>query len=104
MSHTYTTGSWKPTAGKQDVFVAAWSGFAAWASGMPGAGTLRLARDTRDPERFVSFAAWDSIEAVRAWKSAPDFRERLARVLQHVAEFEPSELKVVATAEKEPET
>jgi hypothetical protein len=76
MSRTYTTGSWKPTAGKQDMFVAAWS----------------------------EFAAWDSIEAVRVWKSAPDFREPLARVLQHVAEFEPSELKVVATAEKEPET
>jgi heme-degrading monooxygenase HmoA len=88
----------------QDMFVAAWSEFAAWAGGTPGAGTLRLARDTRDPERFVSFAAWDSIEEVRAWKSAPDFRERVARVLQHVAEFEPSELKVVATAEKEPET
>jgi heme-degrading monooxygenase HmoA len=102
MSQTYTTGSWKPTAGKQDMFVAAWAEFAAWASGMPGAGALRLARDTRDPERFVSFAAWDSVEAVRAWKSAPDFRGRLARVLQHVAEFEPSELNVVAAAEKEP--
>jgi heme-degrading monooxygenase HmoA len=103
MPQAYTTGSWKPAAGKQDMFVAAWSEFAAWASGLPGAGTLRLARDTRDPQRFVSFAAWDSIEAVRAWKSAPDFRERLAPVLQHVAEFEPSELEVVAAAEKEPE-
>jgi heme-degrading monooxygenase HmoA len=47
---------------------------------------------------FVSFAAWESIGAVRAWKSAPEFRERLAHVLQHVDEFEPSELSVVAHA------
>jgi len=94
-----TTGRWKPNAGKEEAFVDAWAGFAAWASEMPGAGTLRLARDVRDAELFVSFGAWESVDAVRAWKSSPDFRERLARVLQHVDEFEPSELAVVATVE-----
>ena len=77
----------------------AWAGFAAWASSMPGAGTLSLTRDARDDELFLSFGAWDSIDAVRAWKSAPEFRERLAHVLQHVNEFVPSELALVATAE-----
>jgi heme-degrading monooxygenase HmoA len=95
----FTTGTWRPNVGKEDAFVDAWAGFAAWASGMPGAGTLRLARDVRDAELFVSFGMWESIDTVRAWKSAPDFRERLARVLQHVDEFEPSELALVATAE-----
>ena len=66
---------------------------------MPGAGTLRLTRDVRDAEVFLSFGAWESIDAVRAWKSAPAFRERLARVLQHVAESEPTELALVAIAE-----
>ncbi len=66
---------------------------------MPGAGRLRLTRDVRDPEVFLSFLAWESVEAVRAWKSAPDFRERLARVLQHADDFAPTELVVVATAE-----
>jgi heme-degrading monooxygenase HmoA len=102
MPEIYTTGSWKLDPGKEDAFIAAWAEFAGWASGMPGAGALRLARDVRDPERFVSFGAWESVEAVRAWKSGPDFRERLARVLQHVAEFDPAELTVVATAEREP--
>jgi heme-degrading monooxygenase HmoA len=98
-SQIFTTGAWKPSPGKEDAFLTAWSEFAAWASGRPGAGTLRLTRDVRDTERFVSFGVWESIEAVRAWKSAPDFRERLAQVLQHVAEFERTELAVVATAE-----
>jgi heme-degrading monooxygenase HmoA len=64
-----------------------------------GAGTLRLTRDARDAEVFLSFGAWESIDAVRAWKGAPDFRERLAHVLQHVDEFEPTELALVATAD-----
>ena len=98
MSEIYTTGRWKPGAGKEDAFVEAWARFAAWASGLPGAGTLRLTRDLRDAGVFVSFGRWGTIDAVRAWKSAPDFRERLARVLQHVDEFEPTELELVATA------
>ncbi len=99
MAEIYTTGRWKPNSGKEDAFVEAWAGFAAWASDMPGAGTLRLTRDVRDAELFLSFGSWESVDAVRAWKSAPDFRERLARVLQHVDEFEPSEFAMVAKAQ-----
>jgi hypothetical protein len=32
---------------------------------------------------------------VRAWKSSPEFRERMAQVLRHVDAFEPTELEVV---------
>lgn len=99
MSELYTQGVWKPAPGKEEVFIEAWMSFAGWASGMSGAGTLRLARDVRNVERFVSFGTWDSPDAVRAWKSHPEFRERIARVVQHVDEFEPTELALVATAE-----
>jgi heme-degrading monooxygenase HmoA len=54
-----------------------------------------LARDVRDPERFVSFVAWDSLEAVRAWKTSPGFRPRMARVQEHIDKFAPTELEVV---------
>ena len=97
MAAIYTTGRWKTDPGKEEAFVEAWMGFAAWACEQPGAGTLRLTRDLRDNGVFLSFGAWESTEAVRAWKSAPEFRERMARVLQHVDEFVPSELAVVAT-------
>lgn len=99
MTEVYTTGSWKPNAGQEDAFVEAWRDFARWASDMPGAGTVRLARDLRDPERFVSFAAWESIEAVRAWKSSPEFKERMGRVQVHVDKFAPTELEVVVALE-----
>jgi heme-degrading monooxygenase HmoA len=62
---------------------------------MPGAGTAVLTRDVRDPERFVSFVAWASLEAVRAWKTSPEFRPRMARVQKHVDKFAPTELEVV---------
>jgi heme-degrading monooxygenase HmoA len=100
MTDVYTTGSWKPNAGEEGAFVEAWGEFARWASDMPGAGTVRLARDLRDPEQFVSFAAWESIEAVRAWKSSPEFKERMSRVQRHVDKFAPTELEVVAAFER----
>ena len=99
MSEVYTTGSWKPNLGSEDAFVDAWKTFAGWASGSPGAGTLRLVRDLHEPGRFVSFGTWESIDHVRAWKGSPEFRERMAQVLQHVDEFNPTELELVATAE-----
>ena len=99
MSDIYTTGTWTPYPDKEEEFVRAWAQFATWASTMPGAGLLSLTRDIRDTERFISFGGWDRLEQVREWKTSPEFRERMAQVLQHVAEFQPSELKVIATAD-----
>lgn len=99
MAELITTGVWTVDANKEHAFIEAWAGFAAWASSMPGSGTLRLGRDSGDPRRFVSMAPWATTNAVRAWKSSPEFKERMAQVLQHVAEFNPAELDVVATAE-----
>jgi heme-degrading monooxygenase HmoA len=67
--------------------------------GLPGRASgrvLRLARDLADPERFVSFGRWDSAENAHAWKSSPEFRERMGRVQAHVAEFTPDELEIIA--------
>jgi len=97
MSEVYTTGSWTPKAGEKEAFVEDWQRFADWARQMPGAGTLRLARDMGDQARFVSFGRWESIEAVHAWKASPEFQERMSRLQQHIAEFAPAELEVIAT-------
>ena len=99
MSTIYTSGNWQPNPGSEEAFVAAWEQFAAWASSMPGAGTLRLVRDLDRPDQFTSFGEWRMAADVRAWKSSPEFRERMAQVLQHVDEFRPAELTLVASAE-----
>ncbi len=100
MAEMMTTGTWVVDEGKQAAFLAAWAGFAEWASTMDGAGRLLLGRDTGDPNRFVSFGAWASPELVHSWKADPDFRERMAQVLQYVDDFRPSELDVVASADR----
>lgn len=96
MGEVYTTGSWTPFPGQEDAFLESWSEFAAWAASLPGAGHATLARDLRDPERFISFMAWDDIESVRGWKTSPEFKPRMSRVQEHVDKFAPTELEVVA--------
>lgn len=93
----YSTGSWLPHPGHEESFLEAWKAFAGWAATMPGAaGEAVLVRDLRDSDRFVSFLPWESLEAIKAWKGHPEFKERMGRVQQHVDKFAPTETEVVA--------
>jgi heme-degrading monooxygenase HmoA len=96
MSVTYSSGAWTVKEGEGEAFVEAWTEFARWLNTMPGAGTARLTRDLGEPGHFLSFAPWESAEAMQAWKSAPEFRERMAALQEHVTEFTPSEFELVA--------
>jgi len=97
----YTTGSWLPFPGNEQAFLDAWQEFANWSCRMPGAQVAVLARDLRDPKRFVSLIRWDTIEAVRGWKTSPEFKPHMAEVQQHIDKFAPTELEVVASAVRE---
>jgi heme-degrading monooxygenase HmoA len=92
----YSSGAWTVKDGEGEQFVEAWTEFARWLSTMPGAGTARLTRDLTDPNRYLSFAPWKSADEMRAWKSDPEFKERMGRVQQHVEDFKPSEMELVA--------
>src|SRR3954447_9195062 len=96
MSVTYSSGAWTAKEGEDEAFVAAWTEFASWLSTMPGAGTARLTRDLTEPRRYLSFAPWASAEAMQAWKSNDEFRQRIGAVREHVTEFTPSEFELVA--------
>ncbi|HEU0303156.1 MAG TPA: antibiotic biosynthesis monooxygenase family protein [Gaiellaceae bacterium] len=97
----YSTGSWQPFPGQEEAFVAAWREFARWATGFDGAGEAILARDVRADGRFVSFLGWSSMEAMRAWKDHAEFKERMSRVQEHIDKFAPTELDVVARAQRD---
>ena len=93
----YSTGSWLPHAGQEEPFLEAWKVFSGWAVALPGAaGEAVLVRDLRDPDRFVSFLPWESLEAIKSWKAHPEFKQRMSRVQQHVDKFAPTETEVVA--------
>ena len=96
MYEIFTYGRFEVEPANEAAFVDAWSEFATWASQRPGAQAIRLARDVRNPGRFISIGQWDDAEAVRGWKSSPEFKERIGRVVRKATGFEPTELVTVA--------
>jgi len=93
----YSTGSWLPFPGQEVPFLEAWKEFSSWAVAQPGAaGDAVLVRDLRDPDRFVSFLPWESLEAIQAWKAHAEFKERMSHVQQHIDRFAPTETEVAA--------
>ena len=96
----FTAGSWVVREGKESEFITAWSRLAEWTSrsGL-GAGTGHLLRDEADPRRFLSFGPWDSEDAIRRWRSAPEFNSFLATARELCEDVQPRTLKLVALAE-----
>ena len=95
MYEIFTYGRFEVPSENEDAFVAKWSEFATWVSTQPGAQTLRLVRDVRNAGRFVSFGQWDDADAVQAWKSSDEFKQRLGQIVKQSSEFEPTELVVL---------
>ena len=91
MYEIFTNGRWEVEPENEDAFIDAWSELATWISQQPGCTTVWLVRDVRNAGRFYSNGQWEDAEAVRAFKSSPEFKERLGRVRQHTTDFEPTE-------------
>jgi heme-degrading monooxygenase HmoA len=98
MYEIFTYGRFEVEPENEDAFVAAWSEFATWISRRPGNLSVRLMRDVRNAGRLVSVGKWDDAEAVRAFKSAPEFKERLGGVVKLAKDFEPTELVTLVKA------
>ena len=98
MAELYTFGAWKPSAGKEQAFIDAWLEFAGWASGRPGAGKVAL-HATCAIRSLHQLRELGHTRRRARLEELAEFRERISRIKQHVDEFEPTELTVVATAE-----
>jgi heme-degrading monooxygenase HmoA len=83
--------------GEEEAFIAAWTEFAEWMKTQPGVRTMRLVRDVKEPAKFISFADWDGIESIHAWKATDEFKQRIANVKQHTDEFTAAEAELAVT-------
>ena len=74
----YTSGTWMVKEGNEEEFIARWTQFTEWSlASAAGAEHFVLIRDTASPRHFLSFGAWENIDAVHAWKATPEFQARL---------------------------
>jgi heme-degrading monooxygenase HmoA len=99
MYEIFTYGRFEVAPENEHAFVEAWSEFAEWISQQPGNRSVRLTRDLRNTGRLVSVGKWEDGEAVRAFKSAPEFKEQLGRIVKLAKDFEPTDLVTLVKAE-----
>jgi heme-degrading monooxygenase HmoA len=92
--YTHTTWSVKPN--QEDEFVRRWSDWAEWSHREGLDAPALLLRDLDNPGTFISFGAWQSVAAVKNWRTLSGYNERVARLREVVDRFEPRTLEVTA--------
>ena len=95
MTTPYSSTTWIVKPGLEDEFVRRWSEFADWSGAQGLTASAMLLRDMDERNRFVSFGPWETVDAIRRWRSLPGFQERVARLHEVLEHFEPHTLELV---------
>lgn len=92
----FASGSWVVQPGRETEFVSRWEEFLQWTRAeVTGIRYAMLLRDSEDGSHFVSLAAWDSTDALLAWRSLPGFAERLTACRRLCDAFQGSSYRLV---------
>jgi len=92
----YTHTSWTVKKGREAEFIERWSEWAEWSHREGLAERAILLRDVDNPEEFVSFGPWVSMQAVRNWRALSGYQDRVARLREVVEHFAPRTLELVS--------
>jgi heme-degrading monooxygenase HmoA len=92
----YTHTTWRVKPDLEDEFVRRWSEWAEWSHREGLDAPALLLHDLDDPGTFISFGAWQSVVAVKNWRTLSGYNERVARLREVVDRFEPRTLEVTA--------
>lgn len=88
MAVCITSGEWIVKPGEEEQFFAAWT--AAKEPDPPLRGVItppRLLQDLQTPRRYVSFAEFDSLEAIEEFRSRPDFGSLIDAMREHLEDM-----------------
>jgi quinol monooxygenase YgiN len=97
MGEPYTQGIYRVKPGRVEEFVLAWVDFAQVVTEeAEGALWGMLLRDVGDPNRFVSYGAWESREAIERWSERDVWQDALGRFSTLFDSFELGTLEFVA--------
>ena len=91
----YTLGIWTVRPGSEDDFVRAWEDMGRETKKQFPTASGTLLRDHAQPNRFVSFGPWESLEQVVAWRESSAFTEGLAKIREVLDGFEPNTMDLV---------
>jgi heme-degrading monooxygenase HmoA len=94
----YTSGRWSVKPGHEEAFARAFAESGVKDVNPPIRGLLqrpRLLRDLSQPRSYLSYAVWESREAIEEFRSRPDFPPMIARMKEHLDDMQISTLELV---------
>ena len=98
MGSCYASGNWVVQRGQETEFVNRWTAFLEWSrAAVRGLSSAQLIQDSEEPRHFVSFASWESSEAMSAWRSMPEFATKLGACRELCDDFRGSSYTVAAS-------
>lgn len=95
----FTWATWMVKPGNEEAFIAAWKAFAEWSvKNQPGAADAYLLQDLHQPRQFASFGAWETLDAIKAWRESNEFKDFVSSAKSLCDEFYPHTFHLVAAA------
>ncbi|WP_454698320.1 antibiotic biosynthesis monooxygenase family protein [Arthrobacter humicola] len=94
----YTSGRWSVKPDHEEAFARAFAESGVKDVDPPIRGLLqrpRLLRDLNQPRSYLSYAVWESREAIEEFRSRPDFQAMIARMKEHLDDMQISTLELV---------
>jgi len=81
----FSAGEWTVRDGHDDeAFIEAWLGSVDMDPPIEGLKVRpRLLKDLNRPGHYLSFAEWESLEAIDGFRSRPDFPVAIGRIREH---------------------
>ena len=95
----YTLGIWTVKPGNEDEFVGAWTDLAKRTKADFPDATAMLLRDAEQPNLFISYGPWESVEQIDQWRGSDTFQQGVGRLRDTLNNFAPHTMHVVAEIE-----
>ncbi len=92
----YTLGIWTVKNGREADFVDAWRNVADRTKSDFPEGTATLLRDRDQPNRFISFGPWESLDQIEQWRSSETFAQGVGAIRPMLDDFEAHTMDLAA--------
>jgi heme-degrading monooxygenase HmoA len=95
----YTLGIWTVKPGREETFVEAWKELADDTKADFPDETATLLRDRDQPNRFISFGPWESLEQIERWRSSDTFTHGVGKLRELLEDFAPHTMDLAVAIE-----
>jgi heme-degrading monooxygenase HmoA len=92
----YTLGIWTVRSGREDEFVRAWQEMADRTKSDFPDEVATLLRDRDQPNLFISFGPWSSLDQIEQWRASETFKDGVGKLRELLDDFAPHTMDLAA--------